>query len=181
MKKSELKQLIKEEISKVLNEASSDEAWELVGQKDPNISQIVKDAGFKYDEESVNKLTPIIDKTPITNISPSQITKLKNFNNKPGEESLITDIINISKSKNPRQGYIDLMTKRDKKDNDRQRGYDIGGLYDQVIKGSYEPPVLIKIKEILYVIGGRTRLYAGLAANKNIKVKILDTKNLKFS
>lgn len=165
----------------LLKEATSDEAWELVGQKDPNISQVVKDAGLKYDEESVNKLTPIIDKTSFTPISPSQIAKLKNFNNKPGEESLITDIINISKSKNPRQGYIDLMTNRDKKDDDRQRGYDIGGLYDQVIKGNYEPPVLIKIKGTLYVVGGRTRLYAGLAANKNINVKILDAKNLKFS
>jgi hypothetical protein len=161
-----------------LNESSSDEAWELVGQKDPNISKVVKNAGFKYDEESVNKLIPIIDKLSINKISPSQIATLKNFNNKSGEESLIKDIINISKSENPRQGYIDLMTKRDKKDSERQRGYDIGSLYDQVVKTSYEPPVLININGILYVIGGRTRLYAGLAANKNINVKILKIEDL---
>jgi hypothetical protein len=162
-----------------ITEDISDEAWELVGQKDPNISKIVKDAGYKYDEESVSKLTPIIEKTPITSISPSQILKLKNFNNKPGEESLINDIINISKSKNPKQGYIDLMTKRDKKDSNRQRGYDIGNLYDQVVKGNYESPVLIEIKGVLYVIGGRTRLYAGLASNKNINVKIIKISQLK--
>ena len=167
------------DILKEITESTSDEAWELVGQKDPNISKIVKDAGYKYDEESVSKLTPIIEKTPITSISPSQMLKLKNFNNKPGEESLINDIINISKSKNPKQGYIDLMTKRDKKDSNRQRGYDIGNLYDQVVKGNYESPVLIEIKGVLYVIGGRTRLYAGLASNKNINVKIIKISQLK--
>ena len=135
----------------------------------------------EYDEESVNRLTPIIDKLPITKISSSQIIKLKNFNNKPGEESLIKDIISISKSENPRQEYIDLMTKRDKKDNGRQRGYDIGSLYDQVVKGNYEPPVLININSTLYVIGGRTRLYAGLASNSDVKVKILNVKDLKIS
>jgi hypothetical protein len=162
----------------LMEEGSEDEAWELVGQKDLNISKIVKNAGFKYDEESVNKLIPIIEKTPATNISPSQVTKLKNFNNKSGEESLITDIIKISKSQNPRQGYIDLMTKRDSNDSNRQRGYDIGSLYDQVTTGNYEPPVLIDINGTLYVVGGRTRLYASLAANKNIKVKILNSDKL---
>ena len=162
----------------LMEEGSEDEAWELVGQKDPNISKIVKNAGFKYDEESVNKLIPIIEKTPTTNISPSQVTKLKNFNNKSGEESLITDIIKISKSQNPRQGYIDLMTKRDSNDSNRQRGYDIGSLYDQITTGNYEPPVLIDINGTLYVVGGRTRLYASLVANKNIKVKILNSDKL---
>jgi len=162
----------------LMEEGSEDEAWELVGQKDLNISKIVKNAGFKYDEESVNKLIPVIEKTPATNISPSQVTKLKNFNNKSGEESLITDIIKISKSQNPRQGYIDLMTKRDSNDSNRQRGYDIGSLYDQVTTGNYEPPVLIDINGTLYVVGGRTRLYASLAANKNIKVKILNSDKL---
>ena len=175
--KSVLKELIKQNNSTII-ESSEEEAWELVGQKDSNISSVVKKAGFEYDEESVKKLIPIIEKIPVTTISPSQIVKLKNFNNKPGEESLIKDILTSSKSKDPRQGYIDIMTKRDKKDSDRQRGYDVGSLYDKVVQGEYEPPVLIKIKGDLYVIGGRTRLYAALASNKSVKVKILDDSNL---
>jgi hypothetical protein len=183
MKRVELKQLIKEVLKKTLHENTSDEAWELVGQKDPNIVKVIKDSGLKFDQESVDKLIPIIDKLPTTLINPSQIIKLKNFNNKPGEESLIKDILSISKSENPRQGYVDLMTKRDSNDTDssgvgRQREYDIGSLYDQVVKGNYEPPVLINISDVLYVIGGRTRLYAGLASNKNIKAKILNIKDL---
>jgi hypothetical protein len=39
--------------------------------------------------------------------------------------------------------------------------------------------VLININGTLYVIGGRTRLYAGLAANKSMKVKILNISQLK--
>ena len=39
--------------------------------------------------------------------------------------------------------------------------------------------MLIEIKGVLYVIGGRTRLYAGLASNKNINVKIIKISQLK--
>jgi len=165
-------------IWKGIKEGSDEEAWELVGQKDLNISKVINDAGFKNDEESVNRLIPIIDNTPETTISPSQISNLKNFNNKPGEESLIKDMISVSKSSDSRQEYADYMKKRDEKEN-RNRGYNPVQNYDNVVKGNYEPPVLININGTLYVIGGRTRLYAGLAANKSMKVKILNTSQLK--
>jgi hypothetical protein len=165
-------------IWKGIKEGSDEEAWELVGQKDLNISKVINDAGFKNDEESVNRLIPIIDNTPETTISPSQISNLKNFNNKPGEESLIKDMISVSKSPDSRQEYADYMKKRDEKEN-RNRGYNPVQNYDNVVKGNYEPPVLININGTLYVIGGRTRLYAGLAANKSMKVKILNTSQLK--
>jgi hypothetical protein len=166
------------EIWKDIKEGSDEEAWELVGQKDLNISKVINDAGFKNDEESVNRLIPIIDNTPETTISPSQISNLKNFNNKPGEESLIKDMISVSKSPDSRQEYADYMKKRDEKEN-RNRGYNPVQNYDNVVKGNYEPPVLININGTLYVIGGRTRLYAGLAANKSMKVKILNISQLK--
>jgi hypothetical protein len=166
------------EIWKDIKEGSDEEAWELVGQKDLNISKVINNAGFKNDEESVNRLIPIIDNTPETTISPSQISNLKNFNNKPGEESLIKDMISVSKSPDSRQEYADYMKKRDEKEN-RNRGYNPVQNYDNVVKGNYEPPVLININGTLYVIGGRTRLYAGLAANKSMKVKILNTSQLK--
>jgi hypothetical protein len=166
------------EIWKDIKEGSDEEAWELVGQKDLNISKVINDAGFKNDEESVNRLIPIIDNTPEITISPSQISNLKNFNNKPGEESLIKDMISVSKSPDSRQEYADYMKKRDEKEN-RNRGYNPVQNYDNVVKGNYEPPVLININGTLYVIGGRTRLYAGLAANKSMKVKILNISQLK--
>jgi len=167
-----------DDIWKDIKEGSDEEAWELVGQKDLNISKVINNAGFKNDEESVNRLIPIIDNTPETTISPSQISNLKNFNNKPGEESLIKDMISVSKSPDSRQEYADYMKKRDEKEN-RNRGYNPVQNYDNVVKGNYEPPVLININGTLYVIGGRTRLYAGLAANKSMKVKILNTSQLK--
>jgi hypothetical protein len=168
----------KGDIWKGIKEGSDEEAWELVGQKDLNIAKVINNAGFKNDEESVNRLIPIIDNTPETTISPSQISNLKNFNNKPGEESLIRDMISVSKSSDSRQEYADYMKKRDEKEN-RNRGYNPVQNYDNVVKGNYEPPVLININGALYVIGGRTRLYAGLAANKSMKVKILNTSQLK--
>jgi len=165
------------DIWKDLKEGSDEEAWELVGQKDPDITRVVTKAGLKNNEESVNKLIPIIDNTPKSTITPSQIAKLKNFNNKPGEESLIKDMIRISQSPNSRQEYADYMKERDEREG-RDRGYDPVQNYDNVVAGSYEPPVLIDIDGTLYVVGGRTRLYAGLAANKSMNVKIINISQL---
>ena len=53
------------------NEDSSDEAYELLGQKDPAIRKYVADLGLQNDQASVNKVVPMIDKarqTTITNL-----------------------------------------------------------------------------------------------------------------
>jgi len=164
-------------IWKDIKEGSEEEAWELVLSPNSNIKKTIQQAGLSDKEEDIKKVTSLIDSTKIIPISPSQIAKLKNFNNKPGEESLINDMISVSKSKNPRQSYTDYMKKRDEREN-RNRGYDPVQNFDNVVKGSYEPPVLINLDGSLYVIGGRTRLYAGLAANKNMNVKIIDISQL---
>jgi len=164
-------------VCKGLMEGSEEEAWELVLSPDSNIKKTIQQARLSDKEEDIKKITLLIDSTKTTSISPSQIAKLKNFNNKSGEESLINDIIGVSKSQDPRQSYTDYMKKRDEREG-RDRGYDPVQNYDNVVAGSYEPPVLIDIDGTLYVVGGRTRLYAGLAANKNMKVKILNATTL---
>jgi hypothetical protein len=166
------------DIWKDIKEGSEEEAWEFVLSPDPNIKKVVQQANLSDKEEDIKKITSIIDNTKTRAISSSQIVKLKNFNNKPGEESLINDMISVSKSQNPRQSYTDYMKKRDKTEG-RDRGYDPVQNFDNVVKGSYEPPVLINVNGTLYVIGGRTRLYAGLAANKSMNVKIIDISQLK--
>jgi flagellar biogenesis protein FliO len=168
----------KGDIWKDIKEGSEEEAWEFVLSPDPNIKKVVQQANLSDKEEDIKKITSIIDNTKTTAISSSQIVKLKNFNNKPGEESLIDDMTSVSKSQNPRQSYTDYMKKRDEREG-RNRGYDPVQNFDNVVKGSYEPPVLIKVNGTLYVIGGRTRLYAGLAANKSMNVKIIDISQLK--
>ncbi len=168
----------KGDIWKDIKEGSEEEAWEFVLSPDPNIKKVVQQANLSDKEEDIKKITSIIDNTKTRAISSSQIVKLKNFNNKPGEESLINDMISVSKSQNPRQSYTDYMKKRDKTEG-RDRGYDPVQNFDNVVKGSYEPPVLINVNGTLYVIGGRTRLYAGLAANKSMNVKIIDISQLK--
>jgi hypothetical protein len=64
------------------------------------------------------------------------------------------------------------MQARDAREN-RQRGYDVGGLINAVKSGNYEAPVLLKLPTGVYVIGGRTRLYAALALGIPAKVKII--------
>ena len=155
-----------------LNEASSDEAWELVGQPVPEIQQFVKQMGYGNDEQSVAKITPIIDSATATQIPAASIPKLKNLANKGNDVQTLKAIQQISGKPDAAQQYAKIMQARDAGEG-RNRGYPVGDLIQAVKSGNYEAPVLLKLATGTYVIGGRTRLYAALALGIPAKVKII--------
>jgi hypothetical protein len=159
----------------VIKESSDEEAWELVGQDDEVIKSIVKQTGYKNDEESVERLIPIIDSLPTEEVDYTQIKTFHNLENKSGDKGLLSKMYKISKTDDPRKEYGEYMDKRDSGEN-RNRGYKPVKNYDRIVNDEYESPVVLKYRDEYYVIGGRTRLYASVAANKPIKIKIL-TKN----
>lgn len=157
-----------------LNEASSDEAWELVGQPVPEIQQFVKQMGYGNDEQSVAKITPIIDGTPATQIPAASIPKLKNLANKGNDAQTLKAIQQISGRPDAAQQYTRLMQARDAGEG---RNRDVSGYLQYVKSGNYDPPVLLKLPTGVYVIGGRTRLYAALALGIPANVKIISANN----
>jgi hypothetical protein len=165
-------------IESSLNEASSDEAWELVGQPVPEIQQFVKQMGYGNDEQSVAKITPIIDGAPATQIPAASIPKLKNLANKGNDVQTLKAIQQISGRPDAAQQYIRLMQARDAGEG-RNRGYPVGNLIQAVKSGNYDASVLLKLPTGTYVVGGRTRLYAALALGIPAKVKIISVNNFK--
>jgi GNAT superfamily N-acetyltransferase len=161
-----------------LNEASSDEAWELVGQPVPEIQQFVKQMGYSNDEQSVAKITPIIDSATATQIPAASIPKLKNLANKGNDVQTLKAIQQISGRPDAAQQYTRLMQARDAGEG-RNRGYPVGDLIQAVKSGNYDAPVLLKLPTGTYVVGGRTRLYAALALGIPAKVKIISVNNFK--
>lgn len=164
-------------IKRIINETSYEEAWELVGQEDPTISSVVKGKGFEYDEESVQKLVPIIDKLPEETFTYKEIKNFHNLENKENDKGLMKKMFNISKSNNPRKEYAKYMEERDSGEN-RNRGYEPVKNFDNLISGKYEPPVVFLSDGEYYVVGGRTRFYASIASNTPIRVKILREEDL---
>jgi hypothetical protein len=159
-----------------LNETLSDEAWELVGQPVPEIQQFVKQMGYGNDEQSVEKITAIIDKAPSTKIPAASIPKLKNLANKGNDAQTLKAIQQISGRPDAEQQYIKLMQARDTGEN---RNRDITGYIQYVKSGNYDPPVLLKLPTGVYVVGGRTRLYAALALGVPAIVKIISANSFK--
>jgi hypothetical protein len=157
-----------------LREASSEEAWELVSQPVPEIQQFVKQMGYGNNEQSVTKITAIIDRTPSSQIPAASIPKLKNLANKGNDAQTLKAIQKISGKSDTEQQYTKLMQARDAGEG-RQR--DVSGYLQYVKSGNYEPPVLLKLPSGIYVIGGRTRLYAALALGVPAKVKIISARN----
>lgn len=175
----------------VFLEKTQDEAEEFLGQgydaKHPVILGVLQKYNVPFDnwggpqaDDSVAKITKIIDLSKASTISPQKINQLDNFANKSGDQAALQAINGYLKNPqgDPRQAYVQAMEIRDKAEG-RQRGYgDVGYNYDSIIKGSYEPPVLFNGGGKLIVIGGRTRLYAALLAQKPITVKIINEKDI---
>ena len=159
-----------------LNEASSDEAWELVGQPVPEIQQFVKQMGYGNDEQSIAKITSIIDRVPATQMPAASIPKLKNLANKGNDAQTLKSILQISGRPDAEQQYTKLMQARDAGEG---RNRDVSGYIQYVKSGNYDPPVLLKLPTGVYVIGGRTRLYAALALGVPANVKIISANNFK--
>jgi hypothetical protein len=156
-----------------LPEDNSDEAWELLGQKDPAIKKYVTDLGLKNDLDSVNKVVPMIDKARETTITPSQIPQLKNLANKPADPQALKNILKIKGTPDAPQKFAQIMQARDRAER-RSRNYDVADLINAINTNNYDPPVILKIGTQHFVVGGRTRLYAALALDKPIKVKVLE-------
>ena len=155
-----------------VSESADEESWELVGQPVSEIQAFVKQLGLGNNQISVDKITPVIDATPSTELPSASIPKLKNLANKPGEGAILQALQSISGQPDADKHFKQLMTKRDSAER-RQRGYDVSSLISSVKTGQYESPVLLKLPTGVYVIGGRTRLYAALALGMPIRVKIL--------
>ena len=162
------------ELMGIIIESSEEEAWELVGQENSVISKIVSNAGYNNDEESVKKLIPIIDGLPEKEFTYEDIKNFKNLENKTNDKGLVNLMKKISNTKNPRKQYEIFMKKRDTGEK-RNRGYDPVKNFDRIISGNYEPPLVLQVGGKYYVVGGRTRLYASIASNTPIKIKILKT------
>ena len=156
-----------------LPEDNSDEAWELLGQKDPAIKKYVTDLGLKYDQDSVNKVVPMIDRARETTITPSQIPQLKNLANKPADPQALKNILKIKGTPDAPEKFAQIMQARDRAEG-RSRNYNVADLVNAINTNNYDPPVILKIGTQNFVVGGRTRLYAALALNKPIKIKVLE-------
>jgi hypothetical protein len=156
-----------------INESADEEAWELVGQPVPEIQQFVKQLGLSNDQTSVAKIAPLINATPDTQIPAASIPQLKNLANKGNDAQTLKAIQQISGRPDAAEQYARLMQARDAGEG-RNRGYPVGGLIQAVKSGNYEAPVLLKLPTGVYVIGGRTRLYAALALGVPAKVKVIN-------
>ena len=161
-----------------INESGYDEAWELLGQPVPEIQKFVKDLGFQNDNATAKKVGAIIDNIKDTSLDANKIPDLKNLANKGNDAKTLEAIKRISGKPNAEHQYVKLMQARDAGEK-RNRGYDVSDLIKAVKSGNYEPPVLLQLPSDLYVIGGRTRLYAALALGIPAKVKIINQDTFK--
>lgn len=164
-------------LSNLIIETSEEEAWELVGQDHKVIKSIISQKGYENDESSVEKLVPVIDSLPVKSFGYSELKNFHNLENKEGDKGLLRKMRTISKSQDPRSEYEKYMKQRDKGEK-RKRGYDPVKNFDRIVSDSYESPVALKVDDEYYLVGGRTRIYASVAAGKSIKIKILTPSDL---
>jgi len=177
----------------IILERTQDEAEEFLGQafdaKPPQqaILGVLRKYNVPFEgwdkpqtNDSVDRITKAIDAANTTTITSQQIGKLENFTNKQGDKAALNVI--TAYLQNPqgdqRETYVKAMNVRDAAEA-RERPYgDVGKNYDDILNGTYEPPVLFDSGASLVVVGGRTRLYAALLVGKPVNVKIIGERDI---
>jgi hypothetical protein len=131
-----------------------------------------------YREDVAKQIGKFLADLPVQNMSVGEIVKLNNLANMPEDLYTLQTIEAIKGQEGYKETYIKEMLDRDKRDF-REREFSLETIIEAVETGSCRPVLVVKLNNGQYVIDGRTRLYAAIAANKDAKVIMVDDKNLK--
>ena len=160
------------------------DAYELLESLDPAVQDFVKTLSVRLGkrlptevhliENAAKKIGKILDNLPVQNMSVSEILGLNNLDNMPEDPYMLQALKEISGKEGYREQYIKEQLARDKRD-DREREFPLEPIIEAVEVGTCRPPLILELDSGRYVIDGRTRLYAALAANKSIDVTVITT------
>ena len=128
-------------------------------------------------ENAAKKIGMMLSKLPVQNIQVDDILKLNNLDNMPQDPYMVKALTNISGKEGYREVYIREQKERDRRD-DREREFPLEPIIEAVESGTCRPPLMVEVESGRYVIDGRTRLYAALAANKSLDVTVITTEVL---
>jgi len=163
------------------------DAYEFICSLEPVVQDLVKNMpintgnGFPHQEHlrdnAAKKLGVMLSKLPVQNMSTEDILKLNNLDNMPQDPYMVKALKDISGKEGYREVYMREQKERDRRD-DREREFPLEPIIEAVESGTCRPPLIVEAESGRYVIDGRTRLYAALAANKNINVTVITTEVL---
>lgn len=129
-------------------------------------------------EYAVAKIGKFLEKLPVQKLSVDDILKLNNLDIMPEDPYTLKAISEVRGQEGYREVFLTEMLKRDKRDY-REREFPLDLIIEAVEQGSCRPLLIVELNNIKYVIDGRTRLYASIAANKDANVIVINDKNLK--
>lgn len=159
------------------------DAYEFIGNPVPEIKELIRNAGINLGrpiptddwrrEKAAEKIGKIVKKLPVQKLDVQDIIRLNNLANLPEDTYTLEALKKVSGKDGYKQQYINEMLKRDKRDY-RDREFPLDPIIQAVEDGSIRPLLIAEVNNVQYVIDGRTRLYAAIAANKSINVKVLN-------
>jgi len=160
------------------------DAYELVDSPEPKVQEFIKSLPINlgrpipadewYREDAAKRIGKIIEELPVQNLTIDEITGLNNLANMPEDPYTLQAIKDISGKEGYKEVYLKEMLKRDKRDY-REREFPLDSILEATESGTCRPLLILELDSGRYVIDGRTRLYAAIAANKNCNVKIATT------
>jgi len=160
------------------------DAYELIGCPEPNVQEFIKSLPINlgrpvptdnwYREDAAKRMGKILEDLPVQNMSVQGILELNNLANMPEDPYTLQALKDISGKEGYKEVFKSEMLKRDKRDY-REREFPLGPILEAIEAGTCRPLLIVELDSGRYVIDGRTRLYAALAANKEVAVKVVTT------
>lgn len=129
-------------------------------------------------ERAAVKIGKFLENLSVQNMSVAEILELNNLDNMPNDSYMLNRLKDICGKEAYREVYLKELLARDKRDS-REREFPLEPIIEAVEAGTCRPPLIVELDNSQYVIDGRTRLYAAIASDRSIDVKVINDTNLK--
>ena len=164
------------------------DAQELIGYPDPAVYSFLRSLPFNYgrnnpiDNHYRDKLAehfgPILEKFPNQILSKQDLLKLNNITNMPEDNITLDALVSVSGQQGYKEAFVKEVTVRDRRDC-REREFPLEPIIEAVENETVRPPLVFELNDARYLIDGRTRIYAAIAANKSLSVKLVNSEKFK--
>lgn len=131
-----------------------------------------------FREQVAERFGKILEDFPSQILSKDDLLGLNNLANMPEDNLTLTALSNISGKDGYKKAFIKELAERDRRDF-REREFPLDPILQAVEQGTVRPPLVFEINSTRYLIDGRTRVYAAIAANRSLSVKVVNSEKFK--
>lgn len=164
------------------------DAYELICYPVDEVQEFLDTLGINFGSKSpidahirdrvARRFGKMFSEYPVQDLSVDELVELNNLTNMPEDYTTLQALEEVSGEEGYKEEYVKQLTLRDQRDY-REREFPLDAIIEAVENDSIRPALVFELENKRYLIDGRTRVYAAVAADKSMKVRIINAEKFR--